>query len=346
MLGESNIHGIGRARPPKNAYGESTSTGGGGGGGGGDTAPFVPKPVQYWESPNQINPGLVWHQPHVVYMAELEYRAANGTAAKKEVLDRMHEVVFATAAFIADFPERRRGTGTNGTWLDLGPPLVSASEGEGPYDVWNPTYELTQFNFSLDVANSWLERMGKPRNTEWDDVRLQLAPLPITVFNGKRVYNRHQNCHPSVFSHNGTKHCSGPNSHPALTGALGCLPGLNYAVDREVMNNTLHAALEYWNWDRSWGWDQPMVALTATRLGLVETALETLFMNVSKNRYVPTGYNHPTNGGEIAAYLPGNGGTLIATGLMAGGWEGAPKREAPGFPPEWQVRAEGFTPYF
>ena len=45
--------------------------------------------------------------------------------------------------------------------------------------------------------------------------------------------------------------------------------------------------------------------------------------------------------GSIAIIAP-----LIAAGLMAGGWEGAPEREAPGFPPEWRVRAEGFTPYF
>ena len=37
---------------------------------------------------------------------------------------------------------------------------------------------------------------------------------------------------------------------------------------------------------------------------------------------------------------------LIAVGLMAGGWENGPKVEAPGFPPAWKVRAEGFTPYF
>ena len=46
------------------------------------------------------------------------------------------------------------------------------------------------------------------------------------------------------------------------------------------------------------------------------------------------------------SYLPGNGGTVLAVGLMAGGWAGAPDSEAPGFPSEWGVRAEGFTPFF
>jgi len=323
MLGEANIHGVGA--------GDGT------------------KPIMYWESPNNINPGLVWHQPHVVYMSELEYRASKTDAAKQEVLHRMKGVVLGTAAFIADFPERRIGTGTNGKWLDLGPPLVSASEGEGPFDVWNPTYELTQFNFSLDIANTWLERLGQPRNVEWDDVRKNLAPLPVVTLSnssGTRVYNRHQHCLPNVFSHGKHEHCSGPNSHPALTGALGCLPGDKYGVDREVMNNTLYATLANWEWSHCWGWDQPMVAMTAVRLEQPEVAVDTLLMNVSTNVYLPTGYNHPTPDGLLAAYLPGNGGTLIAVGLMAGGWEGAPDGEAPGFPADWKVQAEGFTPYF
>jgi len=321
MLGESNIYGLGKGTSP----------------------------VMYWESPNNINPGLVWHQPHVVYMSELEYRAAKlkgGEAAATEVLHRLKDVVLATASFIGDFPERRRGTGTNGKFYDLGPPLVSASEGEGPYDVWNPTYELTQFNFSLDLANQWLVRLGLPKNDSWENVRMNLAPLPVTVApGGTKTYNRHQNCLPSVFSDH-PQHCSGHRSHPALNGAMGCLPGQLYGVDRNIMNATLHETLNVWSWNSCWGWDQPMVAMTATRLEQPEEAINTLLMNATTNVYLPTGYNHPDNEGLLAAYLPGNGGLLSAVALMAGGWVGAPTGEAPGFPPEWHVQAEGFTPYF
>ena len=310
----------------------------------GDTAAA---PLMYWESPNNVNPGLVWHQPHVIYMAELEYRAHGGSAsAQAAVLERLKDVVLCTAAFIADFPERRQGTGTDGAFLDLGPPLVSAAEGDGPYDVWNPTFELTQFNFSLDVANRWLERLGRPRNASWDRVRMGLAPLPVvTLDGGLQVYNRHQHCLPSVFAGRGHQHCAGPVSHPDFTGALGCLPA-GYGVDATIMNNTLFETLRAWDWDQAWGWDQPMVAMTATRLLRPDAAVELLLMKAGTNRYMGTGYNHPRDTGQLTAYLPGNGGILSAVGLMAGGWDGAPSREAPGFPPEWRVRAEGFTPYF
>ena len=82
----------------------------------------------------------------------------------------MRHVVLNTTAFIADFPERRIGTGTNGSYYDIGPPLVSAAEGEGPFDVWNPTYELTQFRFAIEIGQTWRGRLGLPREKTWDDV--------------------------------------------------------------------------------------------------------------------------------------------------------------------------------
>lgn len=129
MLGEANLHGVGK--------GDGT------------------KPLMYWESPNNINPALVWHQPHVIYMSEMQYKAAPNASAKEKVLHRLSEVVMSTAMFLADFPERRLGTGTNGEWLDLGPPLVSASEQEGPYDVWNPTYTFRSIVYAMIVACSY-----------------------------------------------------------------------------------------------------------------------------------------------------------------------------------------------
>ena len=86
--------------------------------------------------------------------------------------------------------------------------------------------------------------------------------------------------------------------------------------------------------------------MTATRLEQPQVAVDTLLMNSSTNFYLKTGYNHPSPSGIISAYLPGNGGILIAVGLMAGGWENGPKTRAPGFPGGWGVRAEGFIEYF
>ena len=71
-----------------------------------------------------------------------------------------------------------------------------------------------------------------------------------------------------------------------------------------------HETLRLWEWGNCWGWDQPMVAMTATRLEQPQVAVDTLLMNSSTNLYLPTGYNHPSAQGTTSAYLPGNGGCV------------------------------------
>src|SRR5699024_12495701 len=45
---------------------------------------------------------------------------------------------------------------------------------------------------------------------------------------------------------------------------------------------------------------------------------------------------------RLPAYLPGNGGTLIAVALMTAGWDSGPP--APGLPARFGVRPEGLLP--
>lgn len=100
--------------------------------------------------------------------------------------------------------------------------------------------------------------------------------------------------------------------------------------------------MKNWDWDNTWGWDYPMMAMTAARLGEGETAIRALLMDKGKNRYLANGHN--PQGPALPLYLPGNGGLLYATALMAAGWDGAPAgKPAPGFPDDgsWVVRWEG-----
>jgi hypothetical protein len=80
--------------------------------------------------------------------------------------------------------------------------------------------------------------------------------------------------------------------------------------------------------------------MTAARLGDPERAIEALLLDTPKNHYALNGHVFQRPG--LALYLPANGGLLYATGLMAAGWDGAPKRNAPGFPEngQWEVRWE------
>jgi hypothetical protein len=107
------------------------------------------------------------------------------------------------------------------------------------------------------------------------------------------------------------------------------------------MRHTLDWVWTNWNWPDTWGWDYPLVAMCAARVGQPERAVDALLMNTPKNRYRPNGHNHQRPG--LTIYLPGNGGLLYAVAMMAAGWDGAPNRSAPGFPEDgtWNVRWEG-----
>ena len=84
-----------------------------------------------------------------------------------------------------------------------------------------------------------------------------------------------------------------------------------------------------------------MLAMTAVRLGRPEQAVDALFIQAVKNRYLANGHNYQSS--RLPLYLPGNGGLLAAVAMMAAGWDGCPERPVPGFPDDgrWQVRWEG-----
>ena len=127
--------------------------------------------------------------------------------------------------------------------------------------------------------------------------------------------------------------------HPSVVGALGVLPGPG--VDRATMQRTFDWIWANWSFPDTWGWDYPMLAMSAARLGQPERAVDALLLDVPKNAYRPNGHNHQRPG--LTIYLPGNGGLLAAVAMMAAGWDGAPEGHAPGFPADgrWQVRWEG-----
>lgn len=270
------------------------------------------------DSPSSIGPLLIWQQPHPIFYAELCYQARR----TRQTLLRYRRVVFESAEFMASyavFDEKARR-------YVLGPPLIPAQENHPPRETWNPTYELVYWAYGLRVAQRWRERLGMKRLPLWDDIIGKLAPLPVK----DGVYLAHENC-PQTYTE---RH----HDHPSMLAALGVLPG--DGVDRETMRRTLYRVMKEWQWERTWGWDYPMTAMTATRLGEPQIAVDALLMTTEKNRYLANGHNWQR--ANLPCYLPGNGGLLYAVAMMAGGWRGAPHSSAPGFPADgsWTVRHE------
>jgi hypothetical protein len=276
------------------------------------------------ESPSGVGVFLIWQQPHPIYYAELLYRSHPG----KSVLEKYREVVFATAEFMASYAHH---DSDNDRYV-LGPPLIPAQEIYKPETTINPAFELSYWRFGLQTAQKWRERLGLSRVDKWDEVIMKLSDLP----QNDGLYQNTENAL-DTFTDAWNR-----NDHPTLLGAFGMLP--NDEVDSQAMRRTLKEVMKSWNWQRTWGWDYPLVAMTAARVGEPELAIDALLMDVQKNTYLNNGHNYQDD--RLTLYLPGNGGLLTAVAMMAAGWDGAPGNNAPGFPnnQKWVVRWEGIRP--
>ncbi len=273
------------------------------------------------ESPSSIAPFLIWQQPHFIYFAELVYREYPNS----QTLDRFSDLVFATADFMADFPVYDAEKGR----YDL-TGIIPAQEIFQPDSTSNPTFELAYWDWGLRIAQQWRERCGLPRKSEWDDVIGKLAPLPVY----QDVYLSIEDITESFTDSRYTV------DHPTVLGAFGMLPE-SMKLNRSTMYTTFERVWDNWQWEQTWGWDFPMVAMTAARLGNPQKALDALLMDVQTNRYLHNGHNYQNE--NLSIYLPGNGGLLTAVAMMAEGWDGI-DRVFPGFPKDgsWCIKKEGF----
>jgi protein-glucosylgalactosylhydroxylysine glucosidase len=276
------------------------------------------------ESPSPVGPFLVWQQPHPIFYAELCYRQHGDRATLKKFKD----VVFETADFMASYatwdPKTKR--------FVLGPVLQCAQEIFPKNNTFNPPFELAYWRWGLETAQQWRQRLGLPRNEKWDAVLKDLAKPPVG--DGKYLFAE------------STPDCyTNPKwnaDHPSVTGALGILPGPG--IDADTMRNTLEWIWKNWNWPDTWGWDYPMLAMTAARLGEPERAVDALLLDTPKNHYALNGQVYQRPG--LTIYLPANGGLLYAVAMMAAGWDGSPRRTAPGFPDNglWTIKSENLRP--
>ncbi|QAY79898.1 hypothetical protein ETR14_13805 [Sphingosinicella sp. BN140058] len=311
-------------------------------------------------SPSLVSPFIMWQQPHPIFLAEL-VRRGGGDAATA----RYAELVEASADLLASWPLNRNGR------RDLGPPLIPAQENYDPLTTVNPTFELEYFRWALQTAQAWRIRRGAPRKAEWDAAIARLAApavkdglyLPVesqpdfwTVASGPECRR------------NATAAQCKNRDHPSFLMAYGFIPGAR--IDAATMRRTFDKVEEVWDVRQTWGWDFPMMAMTAARLGQPEKAIDWLFADLKNNQWGVTGMTPrvhldahaedlvPVSGGAggvqmavnpdgpgyrraAETYFPSNGSLLMAVGLMAAGWDGS-SGHAPGFPKRgWTVRVEG-----
>ena len=275
------------------------------------------------DSPSNVGPFLIWQQPHIIYFAELCYRNHKDTATLRKYAD----LVFETANFMSSFAFYDKKSDR----YILGPPLIPAQECFNPITTFNPPFELAYWYWGLSTAQKWRKRLGLAPEKEWEEVLTKLSKLSQS----DGIYLAAESAPDSYTNPRYT------TDHPAVLGAFGYLPG-SRLVDTLTMVNTFNYVWDNWQWERTWGWDFPLTAMTATRLGMPEKALDALFFDVEKNTYLVNGHNYQDK--RLRLYLPGNGGILASVAMMCAGFDGS-KTGLPGFPKDgsWKVRWENLS---
>ena len=274
------------------------------------------------EAPSGVGSFLIWQQPHIIYFAELCYR----NHRNNDILEKYKELVFQTADFMASFaswdPDKNR-------YNLVG--IIPAQESFKPEETYNSPFELAYWHWGLNVAQEWRVRLGMNRNRQWDEIMEKIAVLAQK--NG--IYLSAESA-PDSYTN-----LPFYSDHPAVFGALGFMPE-SRVVNKKIMNATFDYIWDHWNWKKTWGWDFPLVAMTATRLGRPDKAIDALFMNIPTNTYLANGHNYQDK--RLRLYLPGNGGILSAVAMMCAGYDGC-ESENPGIPKDgkWKVKWEGLS---
>jgi hypothetical protein len=249
----------------------------------------------------------------------------------------------------------------------LGPPVIPAQENHPPLTTINPAFETEYFRWGLQTAQKWRERRGLGREPGWDRVIAALSPAPsrdglyLPVESAPDFWRDAMS--PSCVRNAVDARCLN-RDHPSFLMAYGFMG--SDRIDVETMRRTLRATETYWDIRQTWGWDFPIIAMTAARLGEPDAAVDWLFKDVRNNHWGVAGMTPrvhfdahadqllanadaagPDGPGYRRAaetYFPSNGSLLLAVGMMAAGWDGS-SRHTPGFPREgWKVRAEGIQP--
>lgn len=276
------------------------------------------------DCPSPIAPLLVWQQPHIIFMLELAYRQNNS----KEFMERYWILVEETAKFMVDFVVLNEDTKKYG----ILPPVIPVQECHKLEISNNPTFEIEYWKYTLALAVEWAERLEKDFDPKWQEVAGNMADLPVD----QNMYMAHNNCPDTFEEYN--------RDHPSMLMAYGLIP--SERVNEKVMEATLTKVIDCWQYPTLWGWDFAVMAMTATRLGKPETAIDMLLIDSPKNNYVDSGHNRQILRKDLPLYLPGNGSLLLAIPMMVAGYEGCTE-ESPGFPKDgtWTVEYENIEKY-
>lgn len=143
------------------------------------------------------------------------------------------------------------------------PRSYGVTENTPPLETRNLAYELAYWQYGLNQARTWKQRLGAPAPERWTAVASGLAPLP-TADDG--LYAPYEGGLNSSWWDD-PELSSDPRSLSMLRGIL---PGTGTpGVDDGVARRTADKVHEVWGGvdGKVFGWGRPVLAINAARLG-------------------------------------------------------------------------------
>lgn len=252
-----------------------------------------PKMTSYLgeDSPSSIGPLLLWQQPHLLLMLEACYNATKNLSLIEEFEEVLDELILFLESFIYKGDDYV---------YHLDYPLIPAQECYDPAFTKDPIFEVEYVRYAFQKMIQFKSILKHSIKPIWYDYIAYLIPpaqkdgcyLATQDNQGKQTYHD--------FAYD----------HPLVLMAYSLIQ--SDRLENQVLKNTLKKVLKSYNLEELWGWDFPMMALTAIHLEMKKEAVELLLLDTPKNQYLKNGHNRQGSRTDLPLYLPGNGAFLLA----------------------------------
>lgn len=245
------------------------------------------------DTPSNIGCLLIWQMPHLLIFLD-EIMKQDSTAIN---FFEFLPLIYGLIEFMEDFYYVKDGK------YHLDSPLIPANENV-PYFCDTPIFEECYTLHAFCIFKKWVLEYNLSYDlSKIEDILKNYVPLEI---NKDNCYEAFVGCSSTYTEFN--------YDHPMMIGMFSFFN--SEIVDEEILNNTFYHILNCWDFDRTWGWDFPMLAMVAYRLGEKDLAIRLLKKEESKNTYLKNGHNPQYPKKDLPLYLPGNGAFLLAISMI------------------------------
>ncbi len=243
------------------------------------------------DSPSNIGPLLLWQQPHLFLMIDAIYQVNQNI----RIIEKYYSLLLELIVFLESFVY----LGEDG-FYHLDQPIIPAQECYDPILTKDPIFEVEYARYAFQKIIEFSNILHIKPKQQWQEIidhfvlpaQNQSYYLACHDAQGEETYDRFAFDHPLVL-----------------------MPYSLFMSDRinqEKMKRTYNQVLKNYDMEKLWGWDFPMMAMTAIHLGMKKEALQILLCNTPKNKYLKNGHNPQGNRKDLPVYLPGNGSFLLA----------------------------------